>query len=63
MLFTLEISGEIMLTVLSAMAQQESENISSHVLDFCINTISGRYPEKVYCTNKKCKKLYIIIQK
>ena len=28
---TLEISGEIMLTVLSAMAQQESENISSHV--------------------------------
>ena len=29
---TLEISGEIMLTVLSAMAQQESENISSHVL-------------------------------
>lgn len=27
---TLEISGEIMLTVLSAMAQQESENISSH---------------------------------
>ncbi len=52
-----------MLTVLSAMAQQESENISSHVLDFCINTISGRYPEKVYCTNKKCKKLYIIIQK
>ena len=28
---TIEISGEIMLTVLSAMAQQESENISSHV--------------------------------
>ena len=28
---TLEISGEIMLTVMSAMAQQESENISSHV--------------------------------
>lgn len=28
---TLEISGKIMLTVLSAMAQQESENISSHV--------------------------------
>ncbi len=28
---TLEISGEIMLTVLSAMAQQESENISSYV--------------------------------
>ena len=28
---TLEISGEIMLTVLGAMAQQESENISSHV--------------------------------
>lgn len=29
---TLEISVEIMLTVLSAMEQQESENISSHVL-------------------------------
>lgn len=28
---TLEISGEMMLTVLSAMAQQESKNISSHV--------------------------------
>ena len=28
---TLELSGEVMLTVMSAMAQQESENISSHV--------------------------------
>ena len=28
---TLEIAGKVMLTVLSAMAQQESENISSHV--------------------------------
>ncbi len=28
---TLELSGEIMLTVMSVMAQQESENISSHV--------------------------------
>lgn len=28
---TLEISGKIMLTVLIAMTQQESENISSHV--------------------------------
>ena len=21
-------------------------------IDFCINTISGRYPEKGYCTNE-----------
>ena len=23
-------------------------------IDFCINTISGRYPEIGYCTNEKC---------
>lgn len=28
-------------------------------VDFCINTISGRYPEKGYCTNENCKKFVI----
>lgn len=31
-------------------------------VDFCINTISGRYPEKGYCTNEKCKELCYILE-
>ena len=26
-------------------------------LDFCVNTITGRYPEKGYCTNEEYKAL------
>ena len=31
-------------------------------IDFCINTISGRYPEKGYCTNEKCKELCYVLE-
>ncbi len=31
-------------------------------IDFCINTISGRYPEKGYCTNEKCKEICYILE-
>ncbi|MCI8588283.1 MAG: cupin domain-containing protein [Bacilli bacterium] len=31
-------------------------------IDFAINTISGRYPEKGYCTNKKCKEIAYILE-
>ncbi len=31
-------------------------------LDFCINTIKGRYPEMGYCSNLKCKELAYILK-
>ncbi len=31
-------------------------------IDFCINTIIGRYPEKGYCTNEKCKELCYVLE-
>ncbi len=31
-------------------------------LDFCINTIQGRYPQKGYCTNLKCKEICYILE-
>lgn len=31
-------------------------------IDFCINTIKGRYPEKGYCTNEECKELCYILE-
>ncbi len=31
-------------------------------IDFCINTINGRYPEETYCTNLKCKELCYILE-
>ena len=31
-------------------------------IDFCINTINGRYPKKGYCTNEKCKEICYILE-
>ena len=31
-------------------------------IDFAINTINGRYPEKGYCSNTKCKELAYILE-
>lgn len=31
-------------------------------IDFCINTISGRYPEKGYCTNEMCQEIGYILE-
>ncbi len=31
-------------------------------IDFCINTIDGRYPEKGYCTNEECKEICYILE-
>ena len=31
-------------------------------IDFCINTINGRYPNKGYCTNEKCKEICYILE-
>ena len=31
-------------------------------IDFCINTISGRYPEIGYCTNEKCKEICYVLE-
>ena len=30
-------------------------------LDFCINTITGRYPSKGYCSNLECEELCYIL--
>lgn len=31
-------------------------------LDFCINTIAGRYPEKGYCSNLECEELCYVLE-
>ena len=31
-------------------------------IDFCINTISGRYPKIGYCTNEKCKEICYVLE-
>lgn len=31
-------------------------------LDFCINTIIGRYPEKGFCTNEECNEICYILE-
>jgi glyoxylate utilization-related uncharacterized protein len=31
-------------------------------LDFCINEISGRYPENGYCSNTECEELCYILE-
>lgn len=31
-------------------------------IDFCINKISGRYPQKGFCTNSICKELCYILE-
>ena len=39
-----------------------SIDLNEKNMDFCINTISGRYPEKGYCTNEKCKEICYILE-
>lgn len=31
-------------------------------IDLCINTITGRYPEKGYCSNEACKEICYILE-
>lgn len=38
-----------------------SISLKDKEIDFCINKISGRYPEKGYCTNEKCKEMCYIL--
>lgn len=38
-----------------------SVGLNDKDIDFCINTINGRYPEKGYCTNAKCKEICYIL--
>lgn len=38
-----------------------SMNLNDKDIDFCINTINVRYPEKGYCTNEKCKEICYIL--
>ena len=38
-----------------------SMNLNDKDIDFCINTINGRYPEKGYCANEKCKEICYIL--
>lgn len=39
-----------------------SIDLNDKDIDFCINTISGRYPEKGYCTNEKCKEICFVLE-
>ena len=35
--------------------------LSDRDIDFAINNIDGRYPERGYCTNKVCKELVYVL--
>lgn len=39
-----------------------SKKLNDKDLDFCINTINGRYPEKGYAQNLKCKEICYILE-
>ncbi len=38
-----------------------SMDLNEKNLDFCINTITGRYPEKGYCSNLECEEICYIL--
>ena len=37
-------------------------NLNEKNLDFCINTITGRYPEVGYCSNLECDELCFVLE-
>lgn len=39
-----------------------SIKLSEKNLDFCINTITGRYPQSGYCTNEVCQEICYILE-
>ena len=39
-----------------------SQKLNEENMDFCINTIKGRYPEKGFCSNLECDELCYIIE-
>lgn len=39
-----------------------SKKLNDKDLDFCINTINGRYPEKGYAQNLECKEICYILE-
>ena len=39
-----------------------SINLNEKNLDFCINEINGRYPEKGYCSNLECEELCYVLE-
>lgn len=39
-----------------------SMSLNEKNLDFCINTITGRYPEKGYCSNTECEELCYVLE-
>jgi len=39
-----------------------SKKLGDKDLDFCINTISGRYPKAGYCSNLQCKEMAYILE-
>lgn len=39
-----------------------SINLNEKNLDFCINTINGRYPEKGYFSNLECEELCYVLE-
>ena len=39
-----------------------SMDLNEKSLDFCINTITGRYPETGYCSNLECDELCFVLE-
>ena len=42
--------------------QEYSIDLNEKNIDFCINEINGRYPEKGYCSNLECEELCYILE-
>lgn len=39
-----------------------SMELNKKNLDFCINSINGRYPEKGYCSNLECDEICYVLE-
>ena len=39
-----------------------SIKLAKKEMDFCINTINGRYPEQGFCSNTKCDEICYVLE-
>lgn len=39
-----------------------SKELDDKEIDFCINTITGRYPNQGYCSNELCKEICYVLE-
>ena len=54
--------AEIFINSETSSLLEYSKLLNEKNVDFCINTISGRYPQKGYCTNLEVQELCYILE-